>query len=275
MDDFLLTRIRRKIIKKYIKLTHKKSDWFKADYWPDVTFKEEQWHFKQNKLDILTLSSLELAESRVNIIGSGPSVNELDFAKLKEANNIFLNGAISLAHKEDLPIFAHVIMDSNFVYNRFDLLKNSAKNKSKLILSLGALCAIAERDFEIIRNNEIYLFHIKPISDTDSFTHNIDQYVIDGGTVMAVAIQSVLNANPSSAYLLGLDISNAHLPRFYEQEKHVQKSGLQKDFEDKILPFMTEAKKQYDAKEVGLYNCSPVSKLPFDIIPYSDHYEKK
>ncbi|WP_197283211.1 hypothetical protein, partial [Vibrio coralliirubri] len=89
-----------------IKLTHKRSDWFKADYWPDVTFKEEQWRFKQNKLDILTLSSLELAESSVNIIGSGPSVNELDFAKLKEANNIFLNGAISLAHKEDLPIFA-------------------------------------------------------------------------------------------------------------------------------------------------------------------------
>ena len=275
MNDFLLTRIRRRIIKKYIKLTHKKSEWFKADYWPDVTFKKDQWYFKQNKLDVLSLSSLELKESSVNIIGSGPSINELDLVRLKETNNIFLNGAISLAHKEDLPIFAHVIMDSNFVYNRFDLLKNSAKNKSRLILSLGALCAIAERDFDIIRNNDIYLFHIKPISEKEKFTNNLDQYIIDGGTVMAVAIQSVFNANPSSTYLLGLDISNAHLPRFYEHEKHVQKSGLQKDFEDKILPFMVEAKKQYDTKEIGLYNCSPVSKLPFDIIPYSDHYEKK
>ena len=55
----------------------------------------------------------------------------------------------------------------------------------------------------------------------------------------------------------------------------MQKSGLQKDFYNYILPFMKEASKRYKTKGIDLFNCSPISKLPFDIIPYSAIYEKK
>ncbi|KAB2823520.1 hypothetical protein [Aliivibrio finisterrensis] len=273
MNDFLMLRLRRKAIKRYIKLTTPRSEWFKADYWPDLKKQDDNWFFKNIKLNIRKLSSINTNNKIVNIIGSGPSVNDLDLKKLKSGKNVFLNGAVSLAYENKLPIYAHVIMDSNFIYNRFDLLKKN-NYRIKYILGLGAICAIAERDINILLDNDIYLFYVDPLTNSRQFSNSINDHVIDGGTVMSIAIQVFLNSNPSIVYLLGLDISNAHLPRFYEHYHNMQKSGLQKDFEYKILPFMKSASAQYHQNNVELYNCSPVSKLPFDIIPYSDHYEK-
>jgi hypothetical protein len=274
MSNFWFTKLRRRIIKRYIKITHEKSNWFKADYWPDIKNHNHEWYFRDTRLEVLPLSSIDLTNKSVNIIGSGPSVKNLELDKLKDSNNIFLNGAISLSYDYDLPVFAHVIMDSNFVYNCFDLIKRKVQYRTKLILSLGALCAIAERDLSILQRNDIYIFHIKPLSDECHFSIDIDNYLIDGGTVMAIAIQAVLQSHPKKVYLLGLDISNAHLPRFYESQGNMQKSGLQKDFEHKILPFMTAASSQYKNDNVEIFNCSPISKLPFEIISYSDYYAK-
>ncbi|WP_117235664.1 hypothetical protein [Vibrio maerlii] len=261
-------KLRRRAIKRYIKITQPKYLRYKADYWPDIYKENDTFFFKQYALKINQLSTLSYQNENINIIGSGPSVKNLDYKKFT-GQNIFLNGAISLAYEHSLRIDALIIMDANFVYNRFDLIKR-LKEKTKLILSLGALCAIAERDLKLIQGHDIYLFNQTAFDKNNKFSQNIDQHVVDGGTVMAIAIQ-IFSANlRHNMYLLGLDISNANEPRFYESQDRQEKSGLQKDYEDKILPFMTEASIQVKG---NIFNCSPVSKLPFTIIPYSDIYE--
>lgn len=268
-----LLKLRRRLLKKYIKLTQPKKNWHLASYWPYLKEKNNNIYFRDELINIKNLSSINLSNEDVNIIGSGPSVNDLDYTKIKNGHNFFLNGAISLSYNHNLPIYAHVIMDSYFVYNRIDLIIKNTQ-PCKLILSRGALCAIAEHDINFIKRNEIYIFDTKPLSNESLFSEQVDDYVIDGGTVMSIPIQLCLKNAPKAVYLLGLDISNSKLPRFYEDVKNQQKSGLIKDYYKKILPFMTEASKRYKEKKLPIYNCSPVSQLPYDIIPHSDIYEK-
>ena len=261
-------KLRRRLIKRFIKLTHPKSQRYKADYWPDVKVRKDGTFFRGKAISLLSLSELSGFDNQVNIIGSGPSVKSLDHTKI-EGKNVFLNGAVALAYEHNLSIDALVIMDANFVYNRFDLLA-LLKQKTNLILSLGALCAIAERDYSLLTNHQVSLFHQTKFTPNTLFSNDIDNYVVDGGTVMAIAIQIFAQQKPQVINLLGLDISNAHQPRFYEAQGKQQKSGLQKDYEEKILPFMTEASRQLQGR---IFNCSPISKLPFEVIPYSDCYE--
>ncbi|MFA0525611.1 hypothetical protein AB4517_18750 [Vibrio sp. 10N.222.52.C3] len=262
-------RLRRRLIKRYIKITHSKSSRYKADYWPDISVTEDGTFFRKKRISLIPLSSLSSDDNPINIIGSGPSIQSLDYTKFT-GKNVFLNGAVVLAYEQQLAIDALVIMDANFVYNRFDLL-TKLEQRTNLILSLGALCAIAERDFNLITRHDISVFHQKKFSPECSFSHNIDEYVVDGGTVMAIAIQIFAHTTPDIINILGLDISNAHQPRFYEVKDNQQKSGLQKDYEEKILPFMTEVSQQLQGR---VFNCSPISKLPYTVIPYSSEYEK-
>ncbi|PMH45982.1 hypothetical protein BCU68_09310 [Vibrio sp. 10N.286.49.B3] len=273
MSSTLAIKIRRKLIKKYIKLTHDKADWYKADYWPDIKNIEDEYYFQKNLIPTQKLSTLQTEHDNVNIIGSGPSINKLDLAEIKNSANIYLNGAISIAHDKNLPVFAHVIMDFNFVYNRFDIIKNTKKG-TNLILSLGALCAIAERDMDLLLSCNIFVFKTEKISASNLLSTDIDSFIVDGGSVMSIAVQIAYRMQAPMIYLLGLDISNATQPRFYENDKNKQKCGLQKDYENKILPFMMEAAKVAQANGIDIVNCSPISKLPFDIIPYSNQYEK-
>lgn len=273
LNSHLLLRAKRKIIKKIIKLTHNKSDYYKADYWPYVKEKNGSVYFKNKKIKTRNLLNLDIKNQTVNIIGSGPSINNLNLDKLRIGKNIYLNGSISIAIENRIPILAHIIMDANFVYNRFDLIEKYTKN-TNIILSLGALCAIAERDISILNNNNVYIFKTKKLSKGIIFTDDINHNIIDGGTVMSIAIQTMFYNHPKKVYLLGLDISNAKEPRFYENEKNKQKCGLLKDYEEKILPFMKEASLKFKNNNIEIFNCSPISKLPFDIIPYSGRYEK-
>lgn len=138
-------------------------------------------------------------------------------------------------------------MDVTFVKNRFDIIKSI--NPCHLFLSLGAACAIAERDLELLKIHKITIFTVSKgdntnfLSSGDSFfSKRINNMFFDGGTVMSIAIQLAYHIAPLYVYLLGLDISNSTEPRFYEIKEKSLKSGLLKDYDKKILPFMVLAK---------------------------------
>lgn len=86
---------------------------------------------------------------------------------------------------------------------------------------------------------------------------------------MSLAIQIAFSLQPKKVFLLGLDIGNAAEPRFYENNANKQKCGLLKDYETKILPFMKLTRHIFDAHGREIFNCSPITKLPYEVIPYS------
>ncbi len=91
---YYFVQLRRRAIKKFIKLTHKESDWYKIDYWPDIKVTGKKVLFRRKPLNIQLFSDMSLdlnKEPTVNIIGSGPSVKNLDMSKLHNHSNIFLN----------------------------------------------------------------------------------------------------------------------------------------------------------------------------------------
>ncbi len=272
-------KVRRKIIKKYIKLTHPKSERNKAHYWPDITTSPDHVFYKTRQMGSTRLTDLakqidQLSDhnSVINIVGSGPSVNDLDFQKLTEHANIFLNGSISLAIKHELPVAGHVILDPYFVFSRIDLLQNNLP-RHNLILSLGAMCAIAERDITILERHDVFVFNEVILSADRLFSDDIDSYLVDGGSVISIAMQVAVNTSVQEVRLLGLDIGNAAQPRFYETKDNVQRNCLLSDFESKIVPFMQASASVYRKKGISLVNCSPISKLSYEIIPYWGGYQ--
>ena len=90
------------------------------------------------------------------------------------------------------------------------------------------------------------------------------------GTVMSNAIQIAFYVGFKEIFLLGFDLGNANQPRFYENTEDVVRSGLLNDYEEHIKPFMLLTKLASKKTGVGVYNCSPVSLLPYSIIPYRD-----
>lgn len=279
----LKIRFRRKLIKQYIKLIKPKSLRDTANYWPDMSYKDHTLLFRKKPINTLPINSLvDLycnTAKCINIIGSGPSVRCLDYSTLLHDRNIFLNGSISLAIEFQLPVFAFIIMDATFVKNRFELIQSLAE-PCHLLLGLGAACAIAERDSSILERHKITIFTISKgnlndfYSDGVSyFSNNLDFGFFDGGTVMSVAIQLAYHLRPETVNLLGLDIGNSGEPRFYELKGKALKSGLLKDYETKILPFMTLTSKCYSNKKIDLFNCSSITKLPYEVIPFRSDFE--
>lgn len=292
-------RFRESCVRRYLELTNKKYS-YAFSYYPDIkTVPNENGSFEvffKNK-KLLTSSSygkLPRNPDEVYILGSGPSVTKQNIAALKNKNVIFLNGSISAAMQYGIKPFAHIIIDNNFIINRSDMLLSFAQQsteKTPLFLSLPALEAALVFCREIIYKYEIFIICIKEqelkrsqlsprelpeeyfaVSDDKqtAFSLDLNEGFWDGGTVMGHAVQLCHYLGVKNTYMLGFDIGNAAQPRFYENNKNRQKSGLLKDYESKILPFMTFAARMFKEFSQNIYNCSPVSKLPYKIIEYHE-----
>mgnify|MGYP000000047602 FL=1 len=212
------------------------------------------------------------------IIGSGPSIKEQPIELLKNKDIILLNGAIHLIKSHQLRPLGVVIIDDSFVRKNAGIL-SYIPSSTHLFLSIYALKEIFRKAPDLL-HNPIYLVHelkcagdIIP-SDIHQCLYQFDKPtwgVFDGGTVMAVAIQLAAFISANNVWLLGLDIGNSNTePRFYENQTNICRSSLITDYETKILPFMRLAAVWYRQNNKNIYNCSPISKLPFDIIPYND-----
>lgn len=284
--------IRRKLIRAYLKAIGDKRFKSTSDFWPWIEISPVEagrYSILFRGREVCTTSPF--ADFRdtggaVAIIGSGPSVNSIDIRKLAENNCILLNGAISLLKPYGIKPLATVIMDSTFVEKRFDMLK-LLPDGSNLIITPGVIRAVAERDFGLLSRMRVYLtqnitnnvytpnedFAAQRKQAVDSlFSFNLDSGFIDCGTVMALAVQFAFQIGAEPTYMIGFDIGNSSEPRFYETGKNHLKCGLLEKYESSILPFMTSASKVFAESGRTIYNCSTTSKLPYEVIPYSDEF---
>ena len=217
--------------------------------------------------------------NEVFIIGSGPSIRKQNIEKLADRNTILLNGAVQLIEGAGLHPLCVLVVDELFCRKRLDLLEKIPPG-TNLVLTFPAIKEIAFERPDIIRQNRIFLLHERKFHDSDVFdTSEKNLFLFDrptygvfqAGTVMSAAVQLAAFLNIHHVYLLGLDISNAEKePRFYETQKDKVRTGLLRDYERQILPFMKLASVWYRNAGWTISNCSPVSKLPYSVIPYQD-----
>jgi len=228
----------------------------------------------------LSYNNMDIDEKEIFIVGAGPSIKKQKLEILKERQTALLNGSITLIKEYGLKPAFIAIIDSNFCIKRGEMLK-LIPNGSRLVLSYSAMKEIALYYPETIKNNRIFLImqmhdwkHAYLSDKGYEIFDNFDYGFLDSGSVMNLAIQTAAMKRIKNIYLAGLDIGNANEPRFYENKTDKMKSGLLKDYETKILPFMKLASKWTKDHGIKMFNCSPVSKLPYSIIPFSDILQK-
>lgn len=284
------------LIKFYLSCTYGRKKNYAFSYWPYVVVKETQsgrdvW-FKNKKLfSSLSLQGFKRPGEDVYILASGPSVTKLDLSKLVGKNVITLNGSVCAAKKYGFVPFLHLISDSNFILKRSPIVREVPAGVA-VGLSLSAVKAAAVFAADLLRKRPLFLIQnplekfpqplLSPAdlptskfkiddSGISAFSLDPDAGLIDGGSVLTLAVQLAYFLQFKRVFLLGFDIGNAAEPRFYETKQNRVKCGLLKDYEHKILPFMKLAAQVFHSSGREIYNCSPVTKLPYSVVPYFDY----
>lgn len=222
------------------------------------------------------------AGAEIVLVGSGPSVNTSDVSRIPGGSAILLNGAISLIPASIAEPLAIAIEDERFIQRHFAMLKNRVGRGTICLLSVPVLRAICEIQPDWLAGRTIILIdnvrkpYDQPRRDASGlgankaavledegrtgFSHDPDWGVFQGGSVAVSALQFAVHCRPAKIGLLGIDISNANEPRFYEKRDAMAKSGVARAT-DRITAHLSLAKRIAGSAQINVINYSPVSVL--------------
>ena len=211
-----------------------------------------------------------------------------------------VNGAIVLANKYDLPFKYYCIIDQNFVRDRIALVREIVSRDLTLYISPEVLryivqgvpqeeirCRICiielilERAYQrstapatLVRmvqaNPDLHLL------DAElglGFSFNAALGVFDADTVAYAALQVLFSYGARNLYVHGLDLSLENGLRFYDEGVSPQSSRLARHFARVIEPSFRFAARHWAERGLSVYNLSPVSALPPDVIERKDWRE--
>ncbi|BCJ91163.1 glycosyl transferase [Terrihabitans soli] len=232
----------------------------------------------------------------IQIIGSGPSVLMMDLSAIAPGSAILLNGALELIGSQIERPLAVIIEDERFIWRHFAKFRAKVPPGVPCILSVGVIRAICEIDAAWFTEREIVLiddirkpYHApKPkLGDLKTRSHVAmshdgdagislapDLGVFQGGSVVISALQFAIHCRPKSIGLIGIDISNANEPRFYEGNGSRAPSGL-KRAEGRILSHLLLGRTICASNEIELLNHSPTSVLNRHDFAYDNRFEKR
>lgn len=246
------------------------------------------------------LSSAELLRERLNgtsihIVGSGPSILQTDLSKTSARSTLLLNGALELIGTQIGDPLGIVIEDERFIWRHFDNLKAKVPADVICVFSVAVIRAICEIDIDWLSARQIVLIDDirkpyaapKPSNEelrarsyvsmdrdgTAGISLDPDRGVFQGGTVAVSALQFAIHCRPATIGLIGIDISNADSPRFYEQNGNAAPSGLQRA-EGRIISHMILGKAIAAQNNITLQNHSPTSLLNRYGFSYDNRLEK-
>ncbi|MFD1329592.1 glycosyl transferase [Mycoplana ramosa] len=233
------------------------------------------------------------AGSDICIVGSGPSVRGIDLTSLEPRQAILLNGAIGLAGEGVEPL-AIAVEDERFVWRHHQLMRENVRGDGLCLFSVGVLRALCEVDAAWVANRRVILIDdlrkpygarkrsfaeaaALPFAYTDGSAAGLstepDLGVFQGGSVAVSAVQFAIHCRPCRIGLVGIDISNANLPRFYETDGHMARSGIARA-EERILAHFALAKRYCDEKGISAVCHSPVSALLKCGYPYDARFSR-
>lgn len=233
---------------------------------------------------VVDLARLDLLRqrtgSRIVIVGSGPSVKDSPLGLLQPRTALLLNGAVGLIGRGIGEPLAVAIEDERFVWRHFEMIARHVAADIPLLLSVGAIRAICDLEPAFLRGRNVILIDDirKPygrprqtdadlagldgvvLASSAGFSSRPELGVFQGGSVVVSALQFALATDAPEIGFIGVDITNADAPRFYESDGSAAFSGVagaERRILDHIALAGTEAKK----RGVRLRNHSTVSAL--------------
>lgn len=218
------------------------------------------------------------APERLVIVGSGPTIRDMDLAALPSRTCVLLNGAISLMPA--VRPFALVIEDRRFVDRHWDELRAKLPGVPVLVASGEVLSAIAERapDLLVGADAPTVLFNdnlAKPVGqrrrDKDVRTNfSLAPHTGSkrGGSVAVTAMQWAVHWRAETIGFAGVELWNANAPRFYERDGDVARSGIVRA-QARILEHIAAGRDEAARRGTNVVNHSPGSALAEIGIPFA------
>jgi KDO transferase-3 len=241
------------------------------------------------------ISELQAPAKTVCIIASGPSVKTItDTSQFHAQSCACVNGSYALAEQFGFVPDYYVVCDPVFVNCQKELFMRAIKGSKRFVTQHHLIHRAAQMGLDLTQANEIYVYDDlrrpfkqvkKPLS---YFSQNPDHYLthnthnmaysmspalglFSSSTVVYNAVQILFGSGVDSLYIFGMDLNSQK--RFYETLRTAP-THIEESYEDRTLPsfeLVSEFLKQYPDKRI--WNCSPDSRLPAEIIPKLDPNE--
>ncbi|WP_113356581.1 glycosyl transferase [Rhizobium sp. SYY.PMSO] len=238
----------------------------------------------------------ERTGDRIYIVGSGPSIRDCDLSGLEPGSAILLNGAIGLIGSQIDEPLAIAIEDERFVWRHIDMIRSKIMPGSLCLFSVSVLRALCEIDKNWLADKTIILiddirkpYGARRRSPDDlrklqyvrldaegsaGFSLSPDRGVFLGGSVAVSALQFAFYCARHEVGFLGIDISNADEPRFYETGSDTAFSGIARA-EGRIIEHLVLAREIAAERGISFVNYSPVSALLKYDFGYDDRFAVK
>ena len=215
------------------------------------------------------LSALaQRAGESVTIVGSGPSVRQIDPSRLP-GYPILLNGALSLG----LP-GALAVEDERFVWRHLAMLEERLAPGMPRLLSPSVIRVLAARAPQLLTDGPLILMENLGKRAGEPRRHDLPQVsetpeagVVVAGTVAFSALQMALGTKARRIALAGVDLGNAAQPRFYETAGETAASGLTTGL-DRILSHFRAATDFAERRGIVIETVTPGSALERVGVPY-------
>ena len=234
------------------------------------------------------------------VVASGPSINDLDLARLQGHAVVGVNGSIAVLEKHGVIPKHYAITDFDFFENRHDLVTRVIESGADCFFSPAGLRAIAERAPELLARPQFFLTQVvnrlfgQPRLDLPAFrdwaaqqpdlvlpetprdddsrvgwSRDIRLGVFCSRTILFRALQIAAYLGYRTIHVLGLDLNyKGPAARAYEEGSNMRPTKIERDFEPFVLPaFQVLAKVMQDQEDLEIYNLSSKSRLPAELIP--------
>ena len=233
------------------------------------------------------------------IVGTGPSINAVDFQRLRGHDCIGVNGSILKSVEAGVPFRSVAILDRQFFIDRFPLVRQTLLSGTECLFSFRGLSAVCERAPELLADARVFLLDeingrygvakpspqafddnaavdpelrlhpsLRPSEGRVGYSLNPDKGVFTGQTIVYSALQVATRLGYRRIFMLGLDLGGTGSGiRFYESGAKAAPMRLDRDYEPYILPAFETAATVCKSIGVVVYNLSSDSRLPARIIP--------
>lgn len=237
----------------------------------------------------------------VLLTATGPSINSSDFSLVPSDLPVMgVNGAYCL-HKQ-VNFSLYIIVDMHFFDARSDIIREILQDKNVLLFIPvhGMVRIINEYDEVKCRialiEDANYRIYQKKIDKTEtrsfykgspdicfykntqvSFSKDIRIGIFEGATVVYWAFQILYFLGFEKILIAGLDMSNFHLPRFYENEDNKQPSFLETEIDSIVIPSFSHASQIFKDKNISVINLSIKSAIPdfiFDKVDFNEYFKR-
>lgn len=228
------------------------------------------------------------AGETVHVLLSGPSVAAIrEPARLCGRQAITVNGSHRILEGSGVRAALYLVSDVGFVRRQWPVLLEGLRRADALAVDHRVALEIARRDRELLRSLPVYLFDnlTRPYGASAHWWRRFppDRLPADGRrcafsqdarlgffpscTVAYLALQIAAAQRPRRIVFFGLDLDGG--PRYYAEERP-ERSMLQKDFAEFIVPDFRFAAGLLRARGIEVLNASPRSALPEAIFPRVD-----